>query len=90
MEPKIIYYNLIPFGWQINYNSVHYHEEVLNLRKLYGERQIHFRLFKDGTAALHDEWNPEYYMDKHINKEDFKRASKEDRQQLKEILCGFD
>lgn len=90
MPPEDVYDNLIPFGYQINYVAFNDRQEVLNIRKLYGKRQIHLRLFEDYEVRLHDEWNYEFYPIEHLDGESLKEVDRPTILQLKEILHGFD
>ncbi len=90
MNTDEIYGNLIPFGYQINYIAYNDRQEILNLRKLYGERQIHLRIFKDNEVRLHDELNYEFYPIEHLNSESLKSVDRQTIQQLREILRGYD
>lgn len=85
-----IYNRLIPFGYQINYVGYNDKGEVLSLRKLYGVRQIHLRLFDDGEVRIHDEYNYEFYPIEHLNGLTFQNLDEGTIQQLKEILNGYD
>ena len=90
MLPEAIYNNLIPFSFQVNYISYQDKDEILNLRKLYGERQIHLRLFEDYEIRLHDEWNYEFYPIGHLDGESLKPVDRQTVEQLREILHGYD
>lgn len=85
-----IYNRLIPFGYQINYIGYNDKGEVLSLRKLYGMRQIHLRLFDDGEVRIHDEYNYEFYPIEHLKGINFQSLDEGTVQQLKEILNGYD
>ena len=85
-----IYNRLIPFAYQINYIGYNDNGEVLSLRKLYGMRQIHLRLFDDGEVRIHDEYNYEFYPIEHLKGINFKWGDRPTVLQLKEILNGYD
>lgn len=90
LNSEEIYNRLIPFGYQINYIGYNDRREVLSLRKLYGVRQIHLRLFDDGEIRIHDEYNYEFYPIEHLNGHTFKWGDRPTVLQLKEILNGYD
>ena len=74
---------LIGKAFQYNYFSYTEKEQVSNMRKLYTEfingdeeiRQIHVRLFKDGSIYAHDELAYEYDALGHVNTESLKRIN---------------
>lgn len=65
---------LIGMGYQYNYFSYTEHGQLSNMRKLYTSgindevfRQVHIRLFDDGSVHAHDEFTYEYDAIGHIN-----------------------
>ena len=74
---------LIGKSYQYNYFSYTEKGQVSNMRKLYIEivngydeiRQIHVRLFKDGSIYAHDELAYEYDALGHVNTESLKRIN---------------
>lgn len=88
-DPDDVYGTMISFGWQWNYLAYHDRGEVLNLRKLYGMRQLHFRLFEDGEVRMHDEFNAEFYPLQHLSGEEVKQVDRATVEQLREMLKGY-
>jgi len=60
--------------YQYNIFSFVEKEQILNVRKVYGKRQIHFRVFKDGEVRAHDELNYEFFPLEHYRGETFRNV----------------
>lgn len=84
-----IYGNMICFGWQYNYLDCRERREVLNLRKLYGMRQLHFRLYDDGMVYMTDEFNPEFYPIEYMSNEQVRQIDRATVEQIREMLKGY-
>ncbi len=61
-----IFEQLIALGYQWDYFAYHDDGEIISMRKLYGNRQIHVRVFDDGEIRIHDELNYEFEPIKHM------------------------
>ena len=85
---------LISESYQYNYFSYTEKGQVSNMRKLYIEvvngneeiRQIHIRLFKDGTIYIHDELSYEYDALGHIKAKTIQRINSEIEHKLIKLL----
>ena len=85
---------LIGKAFQYNYFSYTEKGQVSNMRKLYTEfingdeeiRQIHVRLFKDGSIYAHDELAYEYDALGHVNTKSLKRINSIDEHDLIKLL----
>ena len=85
---------LIGKAFQYNYFSYTEKGQVSNMRKLYIEcingdeeiRQIHLRLFKDGSIYAHDELAYEYDALGHVNTKSLKRINSINEHDLIKLL----
>jgi len=66
MSEMDFYKKVMPLGYQYNYFSNQEKNQIFNARKLYGDRQIHIRLFNDGEIRGHDELNYEFNAMGHV------------------------
>jgi len=83
-----IYKRLIDLGYQYNVLSYQDSGQIFNVRKLYGERQIHVRIFKDGEVRGHDELNFEFCPNKHLRGDSLREIEPMEVIKLKEKF-GF-
>jgi len=89
LDPDEAYKILIELGYQWNYISYHEKGEVLNVRKLYKDRQIHLRIFNDGVVTIHDELNYDFYPLEHLKGVSLYRADIHIVKYLKDKLKGY-
>jgi hypothetical protein len=66
LPPDTIFQKLVAAGYQWDYFAYNDDGEQVSMRKLYRERQIHIRVFEDGTIRMHDEFNYEIEPVKHL------------------------
>jgi len=81
-----LYLTLINLGYQYNYMSYQEPQQVFNVRKLYKNRQIHVRIYKDGTVHGHDEYNYEFKPFRHLRASTLTFISEHEREALKKWL----
>ncbi len=89
LSPDEAYRVLIGLGFQWNYVSYHEKGEVLNVRKLYDDRQIHVRLFNDKIVTVHDELNYDFHPFEHLKGVSLRRADPKFILVLKDSLNGY-
>lgn len=85
---------LIGASYQYNYFSYTEKGQISNMRRLYIEivngyeeiRQVHVRLFDDGSIYAHDELAYEYDALGHVKAKTLKRINTVDEQELVKIL----
>ncbi len=64
--PDTVFKKLIALGYQWEYFAYHDDGEVISMRKLYDNRQIHVRVYNDGEIRIHDELNYEFEPIRHL------------------------
>lgn len=80
------YRALIGIGYQTDRYVWEDVGQGLSVRKLYGERQIHVRIFLDGQVRVHDEFNPEFKSWSHYNRETLTVPDTEELKKIHEAL----
>ncbi len=80
------YEALIPICYQYDYFAWEDVGEGLSVRKLYGDRQIHVRVFTDGEVRVHDEFNYEYSPLGHYNGETLMNPAPEELEKITAAL----
>ncbi len=78
---------LIPLGYTWDYFAWEDIGEGVSVRKLYENRQIHVRVFRDGEVRMHDEFNYEFEPIRHFNG-DTTRIPKQDEIELVKKVLG--
>jgi len=61
-----IFMKLLSLGYQWDYLAYHDEGEFISMRRLYNERQVHVRAFRDGQITMHDEVNYEFDPIRHL------------------------
>lgn len=80
------YWALIGIGYQTDRYVWEDTGPGISVRKLYGERQIHVRIFPDGQVRAHDELNAEFKESGHYNSETLTMPETEELVRIHEAL----
>lgn len=85
INEDILFEKLISVGYQWDYFAYHDEGEIISMRKLYENRQIHVRIFKDEEITMHDELNYEFDPIGHLKIKAIMPAP----EAVKEVLIKF-